>query len=46
MEITEEALLADLFPDVDTILKEGWPLSAEDTVKEFELYLEEIGVRV
>ena len=46
LEITEETLLADLFPTGDDLLKESWPLPVEDTVKEFELYLEEIGVRV
>ena len=46
LEITEELLLNDLFPAPDDLLKEAWPLPAEDTVKEFELFLEDIGVRL
>lgn len=46
MEMTEELLLDELFPAEDDLLKEAWPLSIEDTVREFELYLEDIGVRV
>ena len=46
MEITEEILLEELFPSEDDLQKEAWPLPAEDTAKEFELYLEEIGVRI
>ena len=46
MEITEELLLDDLFPSEEDLLKEAWPLPAEDTAKEFELYLEDIGVRI
>lgn len=46
LEITEELLMDDLFPSEEDLLKEAWPLPAEDTAKEFELYLEEIGVRI
>ena len=46
MEITEALLLEELFPKPDDLLKESWPLPAEETVKEFELYLEDIGVRI
>ncbi len=46
MEITEERLLEELFPSDDDLLKEAWPLPIEDTAKEFELYLEDIGVRI
>ncbi len=46
MEITEELLMDNLFPAEDDLLKEAWPLPVEDTVKEFELYLAEIGVRI
>ena len=46
MEITEEILLDELFPAEDDLIKETWPLPVEDTVQEFELYLEEIGVRI
>ena len=46
MEMTEELLLEDLFPEEDGLLSEAWPLPPADTAKEFALYLEEIGVRV
>ena len=46
LEITEESLLDELFPSEDELMKEAWPLSAEETVKEFEAYLMEIGVRI
>ncbi len=46
LEITEDLLMDDLFPTEEDLLKESWPLPAENTVKEFELYLEEIGVRI
>ena len=45
MEMTEEALLAELFPAEDAILKESWPVPTADIVKEFEDFLEDIGVR-
>ncbi len=46
MEMTEELLLNELFPSEDDLLKEAWPLPIEETAREFELYLEDIGVRV
>ena len=46
MEITEEILLDELFPEEDDLLKESWPLPVEQTVKEFEEYLLDIGVRI
>ena len=46
METTEEALLNDLFPDIDDLLKESWPVPDRDQIaKEFEDYLADIGVR-
>ena len=46
METTEEALLNDLFPDIDDLLKESWPIPDRDEIaKEFEDYLADIGVR-
>ncbi len=42
----EEAILTDkLYPE-EELQKESWPLPIEDMVKEFELYLEDIGVRI
>ena len=47
MELTEEESLADeTFPDREAALKEAWPVSEEDLIKEFEEYLLDIGVRV
>jgi len=46
LETTEETLMNELFPAEDDLLKESWPLPDEDTVKEFEQYLEDIGVRI
>ncbi len=46
MEMTEELLLDELFPAEDDLLKETWPIPQEDFAKEFELYLEDIGVRI
>ncbi len=47
MELTEdEMLMDDYFPDEAEILKEAWPLPIADTVKEFENYLMDIGVRI
>ena len=46
MEITEKLLLDELFPAEDDLIKESWPLPVEDTVREFENYLSDIGVRV
>lgn len=46
MEITEEILLSEAYGlDEDEILKEAWPVPPEDISREFEDYLEEIGVR-
>ena len=45
MEMTEELLMEDLFPDEDALLQETWPIPAEDISREYELYLEDIGVR-
>ena len=46
MEITEELLLVELFPAEDDLIKETWPLPPEETAKEYELYLADIGVRI
>ena len=46
MEITEEILTDALFPAEDDLIKETRPLSVEETVKEFEEYLLDIGVRI
>ncbi len=47
MELTEdEILMDDEFPDEAETLKEAWPLPIADTVKEFENYLMDIGVRI
>ena len=46
MEITEELLLDELFPAEDDLFKEAWPLPPEETAKEYELDLADIGVRI
>ncbi len=47
MEITEEAFLTDeLEQEEAEILKESNPLPWEETVREFEDYLWDIGVRI
>ena len=47
MEIAEEEFLKDeTEPEDENILREGWPLPWEDTVREFEEYLLDIGVRI
>lgn len=47
MEITEEEFMTDeQEQEEDNILKESFPLSWEETVREFEDYLWDIGVRV
>ena len=46
MEITEEEYLTDDTAREEEILKESFPLSWEDTVREFEDYLLDIGVRI
>ena len=46
MEITEETLLNEAYGmDEEELLKETWPVPKEDIIREFEDYLEEIGVR-
>ena len=45
MEITEEETLTADEPAEADLLKETWPLSEEETVREFEEYLLEIGLR-
>ena len=37
---------SEVRPSEEDLLKESWPLPVEDTVKEFEQYLEDIGVRI
>ena len=44
--MTEELLMDELFPAEDDLLKETWPLPAEDYAKEYEQYLSDIGVRI
>ena len=48
MEITEEEYLTDDLTqgEEDIILKESAPLPWEETVREFEEYLLDIGVRI
>ena len=51
MDITEEAILADTIPaddspEEDALMRETCPLPWEDTVREFENYLLDIGVRI
>lgn len=47
MEITEETLLNEAYGmDEEELLKETWPVPKEDINREFEDYLEEIGVRI
>ena len=47
MEIIEEEFLMDEYEQEETdILKESNPLPWEDTVREFEDYLSDIGVRI
>ena len=46
MEIAEEEFLTDETLPADDLLNEAWPLPIEDTVKEFEEYLLDIGVRI
>lgn len=46
MEATAEDLLAEEYYAAEAdLLKEAWPLPPQDTVKEFEEYLMEIGLR-
>ena len=47
LEITEEEYRTDdLFPDEEDLLKETWPIVPDETVREFEQYLLDIGVRI
>ena len=47
MEITEEGYLTDEYEQEETdILKESNPLPWDETVREFEEYLLDIGVRI
>ena len=47
LELTEgEILMDDDYSDEAEVLKEAWPLPIADTVKEFEEYLLDIGVRI
>ena len=52
MDNNEENLMEEtftkegLYPDEDAVLKEAWPIPFQDMVREFEDYLEEIGVRI
>ena len=46
MDITEDALMSEIYgQDEEELLKEAWPVPKEDITREFENYLEEIGVR-
>ena len=42
----EEYLTEQLFPTNDTVPEEAWPITPEDYAREFERYLEDIGVRI
>ncbi len=47
LEIAEdEYQMDDLFPDEEDLLKETWPIVPDETVREFEQYLLDIGVRI
>ena len=46
METIEEELQADEFAAEADLLMEAWPLPPEDTAREFEEYLMEIGLRL
>ena len=46
MEITEEEYLVDESEEETDLFKETWPLPPEDTVREFEQYLLDIGIRI
>ena len=46
MDVSEEALIKDdLNPAEDDVLREAWPIPPEDYIREFEEYLDEIGLR-
>ena len=47
METLDETLIAEEAKQAEeTVLKESWPLPWEETVREFEEYLLDIGVRI
>ena len=47
MEITEEEYLVDESEQEEAdLFREAWPLPLEDTVREFEQYLLDIGIRI
>ncbi len=47
LDMTEEEFLPeDLLPAEADALKETWPLPVEETVREFENWLLDIGVRI
>ena len=41
----EDLLLDEYYPAEPDLLKEAWPLPPENTVKEFEEFLMDIGLR-
>ena len=46
MEITEEDFFVDGTNQVDdSVLMEAWPIPSEDSLKEFEDYLLDLGLR-
>ena len=46
LAIEASALTASVAVTEDDLLKETWPIPQEDYAKEYELYLEDIGVRI
>jgi len=47
MENAAEEFLTEAYEqEEDAVLREAWPLPFEDTVREFEEYLLDIGVRI
>ncbi len=42
---TEDLLLDEYYPNEADLLKETWPFPQENTVKEFEEFLMDIGLR-
>ena len=46
MDIMEETLMNEIYgQDEEELLKEAWPVPKEDITREFEDYLDEIGLR-
>ena len=46
MDVTaEDLLMEEYYPAEADILKEAWPLPPKNTVKEFEEFLMDIGLR-